>query len=359
MCFIEDFSTKNLYFVFRMSHNRGRNKRPRHHDQYYNRNYSYQNDPQNTPSQSQASITQDEIDNDLPGFYYDPMKKRHFRIQSNNFGISSVITSESMKNKSSQENLEKRTQTQLKKCEQRMLQIELDRELYGALNRNLILDYKDKIIQTYELNNLFEMNENCIKIKRFDLIKHNESSFMLVNFVSNPYFYRILQINPFLFNEDNKSKSNLMPKYTQIDLLTVNNDSFFNNNQNSSIQSENSSFIPAHIQNENLLISTYQVFNANYRKTIQYKLNISRLNFDHVNTMNRVLIEDIHTKSYSQPMWCTTINSKSDMYLVGLPNCAQVNDSQDKLNTLLNTNSSDAYCLKFKPDVIQKSCLVN
>ena len=41
--------------------------------------------------------TTNENSSDLPGFYYDSIKQRYFKIQSNTFGVQSVVTNESIR----------------------------------------------------------------------------------------------------------------------------------------------------------------------------------------------------------------------------------------------------------------------
>ena len=49
---------------------------------------------------------------ELPGFYYDAAKKRYFKVQSNNFGQTSVPTYEWIERRDKQAELEASARTQ-------------------------------------------------------------------------------------------------------------------------------------------------------------------------------------------------------------------------------------------------------
>ena len=334
--------------------NRNRHQQNNYNSHYINNNNNYNSGNNNDNSESIEPESSAD-DNEIPGFYYDHIKKKHFRIQANNQGVQSVITNEFMKNRSQQDELEKKTKTQLK---DRMKFLEIANEQQFGISQKLRIEYNDKRIVSHRLNTLFHLEDNNEKIKKLSLIGEfrNYQGFMhvLLNLVSSPYLFKIFQVNAQTFDEKHRaSKSNHHhhhKSYKQCDTATF--------NRASGVYERNvgglTSFLPAYVQNGDFLVSTCQVFNSNYRRTISYNLNISKLDLTHA---EYVLLEQKHSKSYMQPLWCSVLNSTSNKYLAGLPTCAQMNNIDDNLNIQLNTALSDAYCVRFK-DVADKLAFV-
>ncbi len=288
--------------------------------------------------------------NEIPGFYYDPIKKKHFRIQSNSFGVQNVITSGLMKAKSHQVELETRTRAQLKN-KPKMFQLALEQQF--GINKNLRNKYNDQIVLNYKLNTLLNLSNNNEKIKSLSVIEDSaraasagftsSSVYILMNIVNAPFIYRIVRIERAVLQ--NSAFTNPAMNYKQLDMVG------FDGDLNHEVRSdEQISYLPAYVQNGCYLVSTSQMFSSNYRRTVTYNLEVAKLSIGN-DSSSCVAVEETYNKSYSYPLWCSVLNSASSKCAVGLPHCAFVDDFANGMNIQLNTNSSDAYCVGFKQAV--------
>lgn len=87
----------------------------------------------NSSSASSSSSSSTTTDNapELPGFYYDPEKKRYFKIQANNFGQANIPTRESISQRDEQSQLERTIQKQSTQRDNYTLKYLLNTEVNG------------------------------------------------------------------------------------------------------------------------------------------------------------------------------------------------------------------------------------
>jgi hypothetical protein len=270
---------------------------------------------------------------DIPGFYFDPIKNRYFKIQSNFFGLQSAITTD-------------------------MIKLKKENDLNLASKRDKILSESQNII-----NSLDDLKfGNMTKIKYQDnLIKYSKLKHCL-SIAENQFFSKI----SILYEDDFKNFKYFLfnfvhsfPNAPSIYKLDVNKNSFTRiDTENLSIENYTLSdgghthgiintILPSYIQNNSFLVSHYEISDR-----LPYKLKISQLKYkeDFLNT-NLLEESDICMKSFNLPMWCSVLSSlETNMCAVGLPSGAEVNSLTDNKKYKLNTNSSDTYGIRFKED---------
>lgn len=272
---------------------------------------------------------------DIPGFYFDSVKNRYFKIQSNFFGLQSAITNDSIKiKKETEQNVTKRHP--FLKESQNIIHT-LDDLKFGTMSK---MKYQDNFVNYSKLKHCLTIAENQFFSKvsiLFDKnLEHlNGFKFFLFNFVhSFPY-------TPSIYKLDLQKSS-----FTRIDTENLSMESYTLSVGPNSFGIINT-ILPSYIQNNSFLVSHYEISDR-----LPYKLKISQLKHgEDFMTSNHIEETDICMRSFNLPMWCSVLSSSRTMKCaVGMPSGAEVNSMVDNTKYKLNTNSSDTYGIRFKDD---------
>ncbi len=273
----------------------------------------------------------------MPGFYYDPVKKKYFKIQSNNFGVQSVVTNRSI--------IEKNNLLKCQSTTGRNQSINLIDKLFkiqlGQFEKNLLKDLQIVYMKQSRLINL----ENSVQIKKmtkFQLASNEKSLYFLLNI--SGYLNNLVQCFFVNLNEVKRNMINL--NYTPIRFNhIVDSDEFFG-----SSQTLRSSGL-AYIQNNNYLVTDHYPSDGNKKQ----KITITHIDFYNREQLNA---KAICVKLYALPLWCTTLNSNTakdnrlDKIAIGFPKNAVVADFDEERNEqILDSMHTDVYCARFKPSV--------
>ena len=273
----------------------------------------------------------------MPGFYYDPVKKKYFKIQSNNFGVQSVVTNRSI--------IEKNNLLKCQSTTGRNQSINLIDKLFkiqlGQFEKNLLKDLQIVYMKQSRLINL----ENSVQIKKmtkFQLASNEKSLYFLLNI--SGYLNNLVQCFFVNLNEVKRNMINL--NYTPIRFNhIVDSDEFFG-----SSQTLRSSGL-AYIQNNNYLVTDHYPSDGNKKQ----KITITHIDFYNREQLNA---KAICVKLYALPLWCTTLNSNTakdnrlDKIAIGFPKNAIVAGFDEERNEqLLDSMHTDVYCARFKPSV--------
>ncbi|CAF0792326.1 unnamed protein product [Brachionus calyciflorus] len=311
----------------------------RDHQNFDQRNFQNKNQAQT----SQQASSQDDIQ--IPGFYYDPIKNKYFRIQSNSFGIESVHTNESIKNKLDSLEIETKCKLQLKN-RNNMINFMFTKEMYG-IDTNLRVKYTDNIILNSKLTEKISLyvNNDIKKIEFFadkSLSENTKFSYLLVNCTS--YNYSVYKIDKRVFNPNIICTENMHERLDFIEIV-----------ENGGISGPfgiKQSNRPAYITNNNYLVSNYKSTNVNDQRP--YKLKLCEINSCYSTDNDHFLEEKLKIqKSYKFPLWSSSVNKEFSKCAIGTHQGAECNNLQDNFLFSLNTKQSDAYCVAFRPDVNQ------
>ena len=273
----------------------------------------------------------------MPGFYYDPVKKKYFKIQSNNFGVQSVITNQSI--------VEKNNLIKFKSTAGRNPSINLIDKLFkiqlGQFETNLLKDLQIVYMKQLRLVSL----ENSVQIKKmtkFKLASNEKSIYFLLNI--SGYLNNLVQC---LFVNSSEIKRNMVNlNYASIRFNHIaDSDEFFD-----SSHTLRSSGL-AYIQNNSYLVTDQYPSDGNKKQ----KITISHIDYYNREQLNA---KAICVKLYALPMWCTTLNSNSakdnrlDKIAIGFPKNAIVAGFDEERNEqILDSMHTDVYCARFKPSV--------
>lgn len=279
-----------------------------------------------------------ENSSDLPGFYYDPIKKKYFKIQSHNFGLQSVITNQSIKQK---ETLLKEQKNDLKKSKNLIDNLFLIQ--LGTFNLNLWNDLKIKYMKQTSLVKL-EDSVQIKKINKFQMSTNDRSLYFLINI--SGYLNNLVQCYSINANDLKKNMSNV--NYAPVSFNHMNESGEFY-----SISNTLRSSGLGYIQNNNYLVTDYYPSDSNTNK--KQKISISYIDYYNRGQLNEKLI---CVKNFVLPMWCSRLNSnlsqnnQLNKLAIGFPkNGIVTNLCDDRYEQLLDSSHSDVYCVKFKPSV--------
>jgi hypothetical protein len=279
--------------------------------------------------------TTNENSSDLPGFYYDSIKQRYFKIQSNTFGVQSVVTNESIRLMSKAKNdLTSNKSTSINLIDN-LIKIQ-----FGKFDRNLINDLEIVYMKQLPLVQL----ENSVQIKKINTFKLNTNDkqiYFLINI--SGYLNNLVQcisINSLSFK---RNLSNL--DYLPIRFNHLNDSNEFYGTS----QTLRSSGL-AYIQNNNYLVTDHYPSEGNINK--KQKLSISFIDFYNRDQLNEKII---FVKNFTLPLWCSSLNSNIEQdnqlnkCVIGFPkNAIMVNFHDNRNEQILDSFSSDVYCAKFK-----------
>lgn len=278
-------------------------------------------------------------DNEIPGFYYDPVKKRHFRIQSNNFGVASVITGDLIKRKANQIELDRKLKVEVKRTG--LVDLAMRQEL--GIDSHLRTERTNQIILNHSLREIYSINQGDLDLKQMHLIKNlpdeQQMIYLLVNLVNAQIQYFHVKAIPRCLLGQKKNEL-IEPQPVEIYFRQRGERNFY-----TSISS------PAQIQNQNHLIEVKNVISPS---AVKFKLRISRLDkvSEYMTEDNYSLnAEELHSKEYQQQVWTTQLNSRSDSYIVGLESSACLTDMQHGRSISFDTSRSVVYSAQFKADV--------
>lgn len=289
---------------------------------------------------SRTSVT---TDNEIPGFYFDPIKNKYFKIQQNTFGIQNIPTSEVIKKKLDKQEFENECKKQLKKRNS-LLSLMIKKEIYGA-NNQLKLDFTNNLIANSILKSLssFETNLTIKKIEVLSsdhLLNKKNMIFILVNFVGVPFVYKIFELcTDFFGNNENLSNNQLLNQLN-----------FIEQSENGVITGpieEKISILPAYMVSKNHILSTFK--SNDHGDNRPFKLKISQItSYDRESEF----LEEVpkYFKSFKFPLWCSDVNKEMTRCAAGLHQGGEVKNLQDNQFFRLNTYRSDVYCVKFKPE---------
>lgn len=306
-----------------------------------NNNKKLKKQPESGSTSSSSDTTS------LPGFYYDPKKKRYFKIQSNNFGQTSVPTFESIQKQEKCSQLETTIQKQIKQRESTLFEYLFRHQIYGRDHQQsrtydeLMLKYSKlyNLGQQYEQTGIQQLISKIRKINVFKSADENHSYLMTTGIEYGiwniqyeiPYLVQILKFDKsttdgglkirrtrFVFESQSQSEIILMSYLT-------------------SIVEKSQHFVTLTKNNSTL--------------TDSYELRIRKYHFDS-NNLDEILLdgEDFYVKKYTFLPWCLAIDSTSTRTLVGSPNSALLNSVVDSFSAKLNTNGSDCFCVGFNPN---------
>lgn len=303
-----------------------------------NKRYPYRKRKYHQPYQNNEETESNKSSDDIPGFYYDPVKKKYFKIQSNSFGSQTVVTNDLVKNKTIDKEIKIKTQVQLKN-RKNLINCLYSQEL--GVDHDLSIKYKDTRLINSKLKNLFsfEQNEKVKKIQLFGNKFASKNKFLLVNFVSIPHSYKVLKLNENIFEKN----VNTEPLYTPIRILYIDR-----NREVLSESFENQTYLPSYVHNDSYFVSTFNSVSSTDPKP--YKLIISELNYVEYNSFIDFI--EYQIKGFKFPLWCSAINENVTKCAVGLQNSAEVCSLIDGFSCKLNTKKSDTFCVEFQPLVI-------
>ncbi|RNA22127.1 DDB1- and CUL4-associated factor 4 isoform X1 [Brachionus plicatilis] len=318
----------------------------RHHNKKQKK-YHYLSDKEgnvsDTQDQSETGPSASSETTEIPGFYYDPVKNKYFKIQPNAFRVQNVPTEETIKKKIDQQKLENECRKQLLK-RNNFVDYMIQKEMYGTDNF-LRLDFTDNLIIKSRLKELtsFEPNSTIKKIEVLSSSLFSDGKnflYFLANFVGVPFYYSIFKICTESFKKnENLTKSQLLKKLIFVD------------QSNSGIITgpigQKQSNLPAFMTSKNHIVSTFQSLDHNDNKP--YKLKISQISTYDSESEFLIQIPE-YFKNYTYPLWCSNVNKEMTRCAVGLHQGGEVNNLHDNQFYRLNTYRSDVFCIQFKPE---------
>jgi hypothetical protein len=305
---------------------------------YRNRNYNSNNYNRSNLNNNNST---NNIESDLPGFYYDPVKNKYFKIESNNSGISNLVTTESIKNKKHSDELNKK----IKYLSSKNLLFDTVTSTQFGANYNLKQNYIDNRIIKSELKKFHSFsNETGIKIN--DIYLFNKK-FESNNLDSKNDLY--LFVNFYATNTWPEMYTYHVFKLIQNDTRTL-----FNEKTDFVYQEEQVSeqlFYPSYIQ-QNYLVTSSSVQNFRFHKGTSWQVSINDLSLRDGMLRQQNLVQF----KYKLPIWCSNLNlnktnSNLTLCATGLSKYCQVNNLSNSMYSKLDTGSSDVYCVRFMPYV--------
>jgi hypothetical protein len=113
----------------------------------------------------------------LPGFYYDPIKQKYFKIESNSYGINSIISKHSIK----KQNIEKLNKSW--KASKNLLCTLFETQLNGS-NQKVQHELHDHLLKTAKSIQIFDLSRYP-KFKQLQSFQINDKNYFLVNFTDD------------------------------------------------------------------------------------------------------------------------------------------------------------------------------
>lgn len=282
-------------------------------------------------------------ENDIPGFYFDPVKNKYFKIQQNTFGVQNIPTNELIKKKLDKQELENECKKQLMKRNS-LLTLMIKKEIYGA-NNQLKLEFTNNLIANSKLKDLVSFESN-LTIKKIEVLSSDHflnkknMIYILVNFVGDPFSYKIFELcTDFFVNNENLSNNQLL---NQVYFVEQSENGIITGPIEDKITN-----LPSYMVGKNHILSTFKSIDQGDNRP--FKLKISQIaSYDRE---SEFLIEiPKYSKSFKFPLWCSDVNKEMTRCAVGLHQGGEVNNLQDNYFFRLNTFRSDVYCIKFKPE---------
>jgi hypothetical protein len=272
---------------------------------------------------SSSTISSNNLE--IPGFYYDEVKKRYFKIQPNYATQANVLTNDVIKELKHRQKIQK-TRFKIENILLSVFKNELGAtsELYQSFNDQIIsrLDVKSKI----EFDDLKGIQYMSVFNSEFN----SSSAYVCLSYLDyhqHPFDVRVIKIN--------KSLSELRTERVSF-------------KSQDTIYEEKQSNTGAYIHDNHYLVTTRVNFNQSYVQII--KLTESS---QPANTLIETQIIDLNVRN---SFWSTSLNSneKQNYSLtkcaLGYADCGQVRDIYDSHKRFhLNSLSSDVFCTKFHP----------
>lgn len=126
---------------------------------------------------------------ELPGFYYDPEKKRYFRIQANNFGQMNIPTNESITKHKEIAELERAIRKQVAQRDKSTLEYLFHAETFGSKNSN---SHNELTIKHSSSSLVHDFNDNSNRcLTRMNVMQVGARIIWLPEFFTNQTGYQL------------------------------------------------------------------------------------------------------------------------------------------------------------------------
>ncbi len=116
----------------------------------------------------------------MPGFYYDPVKQKYFKIESNSFGVSSVLSKHDIAQKKSKQIEENIQKIKCSSTPKNLINHLFTTQLNG-FNKKQQNEYCDHILEITKPIKLFDLSAYP-KFKQLQSFKINDNNYFLINF---------------------------------------------------------------------------------------------------------------------------------------------------------------------------------
>lgn len=274
-------------------------------------------------SSETTSSTSSSNNLDIPGFYYDEVKKRYFKIQPNYATQSSVVTNDIIKERKHNQKILK-TRFKIENILLSVFKNELGatKELYQTFNDQIIsrLDVKSKI----EFDDLKGIQYMSV----FDSEYESNFAYVCLSYLDyhqQPFDVRIIKVN--------KALSHLRTERVSFKAQDI----YYDEKQSNS---------GAYVHDNRYLVTTRANFNQSFVQIV--KLTQSS---QYTNILIETQIADFNVKN---TLWSSCLNSNEKLNYsltkcaLGFADCGQVRDIYDSRKRFhLNSLSSDVFSIKF------------
>lgn len=186
-------------------------------------NFDWRKRPRTNNTEQRPQSQQNNVMN-LPGFYYDPEKKRYFKIQENNFGQTSIPTNESLRNQKHQAEFELTVKKEMTRRESSLLNHLLKREVQGCRS-DVVTSYNELKLKYSKASLLENMSViECLEgaaLGKISTFEADQRLFLLVNIKHHLINPKNLAVVYEITNSVNLSyaKEYRKPKFIQVAML--------------------------------------------------------------------------------------------------------------------------------------------
>ena len=318
------------------------------------RGYSYSESSRQTnkkiPKTSSNSIgdtstTTSEDAPELPGFYYDHAKQKYFKIGSNNFGVASVVTSQSIAKKSEDEEFSNLNKHFKKSNNSNILNTLTFAQLKGY-NSSLKINLKDYLIKTSRKQNLYSNPYDTFitnKIREIQAVQISNDEILLLENSSIDMNLYYSSVKKFRLSDLDK-----LTNEKKIDVTSMG----IENNFTGSRSFTESSHTKMYFHNPELFVRSdkcsleIQLWKATEAKdTIFTNFNMP------VNVPCEILCSALSNQKINLGFpYKILVGSEQKAALVAATSIGNYSGNTD---VILNTRSSAAYCVSFSNSVCQ------
>jgi hypothetical protein len=282
---------------------------------------------------------------DIPGFYYDPVKKRYFKVQSNSFGIQASVTSDSLKSKESEARIQQSIETAQS---HRSLVTFLHRQQAHGLCEKLKFDYEEILLAKSNLHHihLFNFVDRVKQIQLFPQSPTTDANSCL--FVNLGSEYKIFNLNLNLLRGENRLDT------ARLQFIRIDSQQPYENlidwvRRNLDEKIEMHSLNDMHRQ--------YVLTQAKIDSD-SYSYKISQLEATTADGDGDIERREFFSFNFQQPSWQTCFNFNGSKLALCLTRQIRVVNLAATTTPLaairsphitLDTRNSDAFCARFKP----------